>query len=722
MNNFILSFIFLICIMLYYILIGSFVLIKINIKKNSFGLYVIIGWLITFALGWITGFPAQLNAKSWLYFANHFQIALIIFGLIALFGNIFIRKEKIMLNCQHIKEKPIILFEYLLNHLKKYWLIYLFVGIFTWFSLINLQPYTLGNYTDDHYIVKMVQNYKASSLLTSDVTTGNLLHNYGKYGYAKQFSYRMFNTYEISYTYFANLFGIDVVAFVRFAMTIHNYLIWFFSFQLVGSIFVDSEISQFTILPFILLLIPEGYAARGMSIFKIRIFENWRNQTGMYMGGSIVRNVTFALLIYFTYFLMDKKKPLLLLLFPVLALTLISYQTTAISYFIIFFLLFLIYVILKCIWDKFEFDSINSTNFLITISASLALIVFYFVFIIYIDHVLNNMNVNSDNGMLNSLFSVFTLSKGINISTLTKVYNGFVPYYNNVFKLDTFAKIAPIILVISLLASHSKEGRLTTILILILFLVFKINKTKILLSLVSFEHFETARILHSIILLIIFIFGVDIVFALEWIKRKIDSKYIRMFLLPIVSLCLIVTSIGGTRISKNVISKYTKPGDGLIKEGYSSKTITSNDKMMANMFVEIGDYFNQLPNKKYEVFTFDTLNYRGLSYDKIYLLLCSNKIAYAHPYWVTYNYAVSNKDNKTINDFKIQDSANWWINEYLVGKSYRNKYEFAKDAINKSEIRFAVFTNKKYANALIKHNWKLVCGGQNKGFWIVKRN
>lgn len=729
MNNYILSSIFIILIFLYYVLIGKFFLTKIEIKKNKFAVYLIVGWIITFALGWIVAFPIQLYSKSWWLFARIYTFLLIALGLTSLLVNIVLNKYRVKSYLEKLKHNPKIIFIKLLNHLKKYWLIYLFVVLFTLLSVTNLQSYTLNNYTDDHYIVKMVENYKASKLLTRDVTYGNFLYSYGKFGYAKQFSHRIFNTYEIIYTYFAAISHISMVTFARLTMTIHNYLIFFFSYQLIGSIFFEEEVSQYSIIFLMLLIFPEGYAARGMHLLKIRIFENWRNQTAIYMGGSIVRNTTFPLLLYFSYLFIRNKSIKSFTLFPILFITLLSYQTTVISYFILYFPVFMMILLLNYIWKGIGIIKDSTNTILIKCALSSLVVLGILVVLISFESLLKGINIKSSSSLLKMSVNWFTLAKGINIDSLDKLYKAYLPYYKNVFELDTFARIAPILFILLLMISKNCMERIITIAFLFLYIVFKSNIFKYLLSFVSFEFFGTARILNSVILLVVIALGIVLTrltclicekvhFSSEYLNKIFLNKALMTSIIPIIIISTVVCCL---KVNTAKIVKYNKSGDGVIKEGYSIMPLTNNDKMLSNIFVNIGKYFDSLPGKNFQVFSLDKLKYKGYYYNKQSLLLSSSKISLSDINWYTYGEAQKYNDLKTMNHLKTQNSANWWLDEVLVGPHWKNRYDLAKKYIDKSDILYAVITDKKQKNLLCINGWKIAYTDKSNSYWVLKR-
>ena len=455
MNNFSLGIVMLIFMFSYYILIGSFVLSKVHIRRNKFAVYIIVGWGITFGLGWIIGFPSQLFSQSWYFFSKIYALVLIVVGFMAIVINKDIYNNKVRKMINSLKDNPKVLFKYVVDHLSKYWFIYLLAIVFTCFSITNLQSYTLNNYTDDHYITAMIQNHRSVRLFQESRISGQILKQYGKFSLAIQQKQHMFNTYELVYAFFSNLLNLEIVTFCRFTMTIHNYLLWFFSMQLLGSIFIDNKKSQYTIALLIVLLIPEGYAARGVKIFVIRIYENWRNQTAMYMGGSIVRNLAFPLLLYFSNLFYREKSFITFFLLPIIALELFSYHTMAISYIILFIPIFIVGFVLNIIWSntKYERDYINKILVKASITSVVIIVLLFLIF--NIDNVVKHIDITFNKNLMNGI--------RINAAYLMKIYKMYIPYYNNLFKLDFFSKAAILFFVIVLVFAKDMSSRIISV-------------------------------------------------------------------------------------------------------------------------------------------------------------------------------------------------------------------------------------------------------------------
>ena len=713
MNNFIKSFLFLFLLVSYYLLIGSFFLTKVKIKRNKFSIYVITGWMITFAIGWITGFPAQLYSKSWNYFAIRFQVILLLVGIASLLGNIYFHRNELVLLYKSAKEKPTIIFHVILNHLKKYWFLYFMAVVFTWFSITNLQSYTLNNYTDDHYIAKMVHMFKSNKLFEENQYNGQLLKSYGKFSLAIQQQQRMFNTYEIVYTNFANLFGISFVTFAKFTMTLHNYYIWFLAFQLLGSVFLDSEKSQYSIALFALLLIPEGFSARGSKLITIRIFENWRNQTAIYMGGSIVRNTAFPLLIYFSYFFYNNISGRSFFLLFILCIVLVSFQTTAISYIILFFPLFLVGLILNLQWKNVVIDKQNIKSILVN-TAITALIFLGLIFaMIKLDDLVKLINIRASQNFITHI--------AINKKNLTKLYKSYIPYYNNLFKLDTFARIAWIPLFAILIIAKDRKSKILVVLISLIYWLFRLNKLKLTLALISLEYYCTPRMLHSMELLIIFVVSVVFISIIECIPIRSKRINVNKICILLVSLSIPLGTISYMNLNMKKILKYNKEADGVISAGYSTLPLTENDQMMPNVFIDTGKYFDSLPNKKYLLYIPKTYYYKNVKYTRQYLLISSKKIAYYEPWWNTYWYDYNHGDREETERILKINNAWWRLDDYLGKRKIVKEYSQIEKYLIKGNLNYAFFTDKKVKDLLVSYNWKVVNGSDKKGYYILKR-
>lgn len=163
--NYLLTIIFITFVLFMYKLVGKTILKPFNLKiSNSIDTFQIItGWLTVFGIGWVIGVICQLFSTSWIFFSIVYGSSLIILLILCLYLN---KQEITCLNGKNIINK-------LVNNIRNHWFIYLAALIFTIFSMINMQPYILNNYSDDHYIIKVFHLAHSNHLLNEDYSTGN---------------------------------------------------------------------------------------------------------------------------------------------------------------------------------------------------------------------------------------------------------------------------------------------------------------------------------------------------------------------------------------------------------------------------------------------------------------------------------------------------------------------------------------------------------------------
>ena len=470
-----------------------------------------------------------------------------------------------------------------------------------------------------------------------------------------------------------------------------------------------------------LLLIPEGYAARGMGLIKIRLFENWRNQTAIYMGGSIVRNTSFPLLLFISSLFYKHKSISIFLLNLLTCVFLISNQTTAISYILLYLPLFIVGFILYLIWDDKKFKDIKFENKLIYFALSAVVITSLLFLITKGDYLVENINIKNNNIFSKFILNRFSLSNGIDKKNLLKIYTNYLPYYKNVFKLDTFALIAPVSLILSFLFSKDNLSRIIVLIISLMYLTFRINKLKLLLPLISIDFFGSARILHSIILLIIFSTGVNLILIINFALRKIKSN-VNQIILCITSCLITIATIGYINCKMSKIIGYHLPGDGITKDGYSSSILLKNDQMIADIFIKAGCYFDSLPNKKYIVYSPEKIKSGKYIYSNQNLLFSSRKIALASINWDMYKTSLKYKDEETAAKLQAQNAENWWLNAYLNGKTTSKNWSTAIKFIKEGNVDYAFITQYDQEKKLEKIGWNIVNGSKKDGYWILKRN
>lgn len=670
--NYLLTIIFITFVLFMYKLVGKTILKPLNLKiSNSIDTFQIItGWLTVFGIGWVIGVICQLFSTSWIFFSIVYGSSLIILLILCLYLN---KQEITCLNGKNIINK-------LVNNIRNHWFIYLAAFIFTIFSMINMQPYILNNYSDDHYIIKVFHLAHSSHLLNEDYSAGNPLFFTSRFSYAKAQGYRALNTYELLYSFFGSLFHISLVFFCRCTMTFHNYVVIFFIVKLFASIFVDEKISQFSILFIFLLLIPAGYAAKGDLPFKIRMYENWRFQTAIYMGGSIVRTSFFPLTLYLLYLIVLNKEFNLIPIYILFWIVMISYHTTAISYIIFTTPIILGILLFLIVLNKIE---VNSKIIVSSLSICLAVIAVYYLFEIIVNSAFNSMP--------DIILKLQHFSKTIDLKTLQSSFKSYNKYYINSFTFDLFAKFAIIPTLILLLVSD-KKGRIIGAMILIMYLVFALKILKNSLVLISFTFFNAARLLTSMQLLVAYIFGVSLLLLIEFLfKDSIQKSYASS---AVISLLLPALIISFNVKSQDKLVKYTAAGDSMTKYGYSIEPIIANDKMIPEPILQIGNYFSRHNKNKINVLCQYEIPINNIKYPMASLLLASTSVKLVSNTLHTEN-KISIKESKLIS---------YELEMFLEGK--RN-YNVVRNILREYKIDYIITTNQKISKILIGKGYKL---------------
>lgn len=646
-------------IMIYYSQIGELAISFFHIPKVTFEVKIVAGFLVTFLLGMIVGFPSQLFSIS---YTAYWTIFFIVFFGILLF-TLFNKREQLNIRFKTNRKN---IFKKVLHHFSLHWFVYALVFVFSLLSMTNTQPYLWNNYHDDYYIGKMVNLVQTPHLLNENYILCYVLKRTSIFSYALQQGYRMFNTYELTYSFLGTLFHIDLAFFARCAMVIHNYLICFFIYKLFAELFVDRKYSQYTLIFFILLAIPAGYASRGMKIIFIRMFENWRFQTGIYFGGSVTRVFTLPLMILGAVMLLEKFEWRKLLLLILINVTLVSFQTNALCYtFFILPIVLLAFLIVKI----FKLDNIKERIMWTIIVLSL-----FCILMMASDKILNSI--------------------GINVSKYQAIFASYQPYYNNVFVFDFFALVSLIPILLIFYMKHNDQKILfINIIVFVAFMIFRINKTNIYIAMISSNFYGIARILTSVLLLCVSYFGIVLVVLLERMSKK-------TLVLNVICFSLLLSLTVGIKVGNKTFKKYTLEEDNMTPLGYSFTPLTANDKMLPELVVKVGDYFNKLPYGNYRLLSEGHIPYKGTYIDNQSFLLSSNRIEL----WF------DSRDEKVNIDYQK-------ILLYLRGQLH---YKDVEGIFAYTKFQYIYTTREPIMKDLLMHNCKVVMKDQVNHGWLLK--
>ena len=599
---------------------------------------------------------------SWNLYFVVFCIAVI---LLLIFAGIY-AKNDLKVSIKRILENPV---HSVKQHLLQYWFVYFLVLLFSAFSILNTQPYLWCNYHDDYYIAKVVQLKGAPHLLDEQYELGLKIARTSFFSYISAQGYRFLNTYELTYSALGSIFGIDLAFFCKFSMCIYIYYIVFLTYKLIVEKFIKNKYtSQYALLIFSLLLIPAGYASSLK--LSIRMFENWRFQTAIYYGGSIVRVLALPLLILSFSDLLNKFNFKSVLSFFCVFLFLLSFQTSALSY-LLFIAPILVLVFLfkeintKCSGRKKQISTI-------------IIFALFFLFVTLSDRVLIHFPIN--------------------ISRCNDLIKSYQPYYDDVFICDMFALYGFIPVAMSLyLHREDKNVIYIDLIILFSYLLFRFDKSNYYLAFISqYRFYSILRIMTSVLLLIIIVTGIFIVSLLEIMKERISK-----IIIPLVSFSLVVCTVTNIYLNKAKVLKYTKAAQGITPQGYSLKILTDNDKMLPNMIVNIGNYFNKLPYGNYRVISEGHIPYKNTYIDNESLLLASNRIELYYQ--------------------STDVDSNWYyamIQKYLKGKEL---FYTADRIIRQANIMYIITTRKSIAEDLVKYNYKVVYHDNVNHSWVIRR-
>lgn len=688
--NYLKSILLLILLLFWYYIVGYFISNKIHVRKNRFAFKIVSGYICFNLVGFIVGIVCRILNVSW----NAYFYALTAFNLILLALFIFIQKTKLLEDFQYFKEN---ILRTLFNHIKKYWFVYVLATVFLVGSVINMQPYIKNNYGDDAYIVKILHLYKSQHLFDID-TLGIWNNTIASEASQVGMRYRYVNTYEMLYSAVGSFLGIDLPFFCRFTVTFNNYLIIFFVIQLFAGIFVSETFSQYCLIPFLLLLFPQGYISKSDFFLKIRMFENWRFQTGVYLGGSINRILSFPLYIYAFYlFRLNKNNRFHIIKFIASILCLfiffLSYHTAAISYFLLIIPLLLIGWLFS-----YLLKDINVKNVVLT-GVCFGIIL---AIILLLDKILNPNLFN------NIMKKISSLSQSYDVYNIQKAALNYTKYYKDAFTYDIFAKSFIIPLIGILLLSNKEYKRSVILVVAILYLLFAFNTAKYLLSVISFTFYGTARLLTSLQLIGVALWGILIMMVINKVLKATNIYEKHNMINSIFAVFVSVMIVFSLYTRQNDFKKYVKDGDGFVKEGYSFKTLTDNDKMIPQVFNDVGQKLDQRNKSYYTVVSESNINYKGSQYTWNHVLLSSYKCIRLDVKKSGVSAGLTPNNKLAYLQFSFD--------QYSIGKMPFEKFN---EFYQQYGTNYVLTTRNNIKNDLIKHSFKVAIN--DDGLWVLEK-
>lgn len=569
----IVTLIFLIFMLFTYLHIGELALEICGYKKITNIKSIVLGYFLFFSIGFFTGVPCLLLHTSWQIFFLINSICYLVFLFLVFYikrKNIVKRTENFLKNWKKI----------ILNNIKDYWVLYVMVLILTLLSMSNQMPYYKTNYDDHYYIGKVLQQIDIPKLLSEDFFSGSIVD-------MSEIAFeRYFNSYELMYSFLLSIFHIPVAFFCRATMVIHNYLLTFFVFYALAEEFIDKKYVQYTLLVFCLFFISFGYYNYQKE--WIRMYDGWQFQSAIFYGGSVVRVMSIPTLILFGKDLIDKFDLKKLLLLAFIYFSFLSFSTIFLQPAIVVTYLFILVKLINLFIDK-------------KYNWKYGLLILLYLGLLYGTTKLGNL-------------SFFPIEK------YQEFMNDYLPFYTHYVSVNIFYKYSFILLFINFFIIKDRNYRLINVMIIFMYIMFRNNLFTILNAIsCMFIFFVPLRTIASIEHMLLFVLSVELVYI--FIKLRANRT-----ICNIIASFVLIGSLSFFGYLYDDIIKQDFLGSGVSVDGYSINRIIENDEMTPRLFIEIGNYFNELDYGNYRLLASDSYKYDDSTIDSSSLVFASNRI------------------------------------------------------------------------------------------------
>jgi len=433
--------------------------------------------------------------------------------------------------------------------------------------MTNGLPYYGGNYDDHYYIGRVVHQVGANELMMKNYFNGSILS-------VVDIS-RLVNTFELTYGFFGDIFKISLTFFCRGTMVIHNYIIVFFTFKLFAEDFVKEDYSQFVITPMLLLLVPSGYFLYSENAFmRITMYDGWQFQTAIFYGSSIVRTIAIPVILIYGKDLIKRLEVKKVVFIGILYVTLISFSTIFFTHAIVLLIVFIIVKFIYYYQIQSEMESNKKWLGILGVVATL-------IILLTINNILGNLYVNH------------------------QVFIDYDAFINKYFWPDFFIRYGVFAIIPAYFVSNRKEIKMVVLVTLLLYLSVYTNQfIELLLTSSLNMNFVLFRFVTSICFMIIGFIGIFI--ARMYVKLKLPFVFT-----TILSLILTFGMVVFMYSNKDDIKEDTSLSTGISQFGYSIDQLLENDKLVPDIMVEIGEYFDSLEHGSYRLISSHNIPYNG---------------------------------------------------------------------------------------------------------------
>ncbi len=574
--NWISTFIFLLLATFVNILLGDFVLTFVNFKKN-WSRRFIAGYFSVFLLGFLVGCPLTFMHVSWnVYFA----VQSVVFGAVTV--GVLFHYRKVVFCKQTYKQ----LFTKgkVISFVKENWFLGVIVAVLMFFSISNNMPIYKDGYDDVMYIGKMVNLIGAPAIGVEDPYHGSVVA--GGIG-----GYKLFNTFELVYSYFSVLFHIQIIFFCRITMNLLNYILFVVIYKECAALFVKRSYAQYALILFIALAISAGYLTKHFGLYS---YDLWRFQTAMFYGGTIAKNNTIPCLLIFGHELwkkIDWKRILVFIGFSISMISLSSIYVIEAGFVIVSAaIVYCIYQAVKA-WKAHDHKKVLMALLGLSIIACVLL-----------------LTKKIDNYPSITKWSQFD-----------KDYlNLEIPFYNKGTYLFRFGYL--IFACFIIFAKDMKQKMLACVSMLSYLFVRFMYFFEFALLLGGYKHFAVCRYMASIQYILVLVCGIFLV----WICSNIKKAGIILG-----GICAVFTGtvLGYVNTHLSDIVAIHDRADGVCELGYDfSRPFDFNTAMTPDITFKFGDYFNSLPYGNYRFFAGYTFPYQGKQVLPDILYISSNRI------------------------------------------------------------------------------------------------
>lgn len=653
--NWFLSILFYIVIFSQYYLIGD-TLLSFAKYDQSLAKKMILGFFGTFFITFLVGFPAQFFRISWI---TYFVVQCICFLLIdlVLFG---LRHRQLVNSLKKIKELNI-------KNLKQFignnWICFVFVFLFSWFSSANNLPIYELNYDDFYYIGKMINLVGTDHLLNENYYNGFLID------LSSVPIERLFNTYELSYSFLSQIFSIDIIFFCRMTMTIHNYIFFTIIYKELSSLLIPKQYSQYSIVLFFVFLIPHGYLQNGLSnlSFQICSYDLWQFQTAMFYGGSVVRVLSLPVLMIFSYELIEKIDIKKILIIAMLSVSFLSFSTIFLQIFAIFAIFILL---VKCIYTLYSSIKNKNKNLLIFSIVGILLILLI-------------------------LLSTKLIGRVLNPDAVAACVDGLNAYIIGWFNFDIILRIGIVPIIVCILITKKLQNRMIYLFVFFLYGLVTTMWFKEFLSITSGNMFFVInRTVASIQFLVVLIAGL---FVIEVFLKFFSNRAVPSFFSVVYILCVCFFFQSHT----DRFLDYTYLGSGISSAGWDfSRLFNKNNSMTLDIFTDIGEYFNSLPYGNYTLYCPESFTYNNNQTFSLGFLMSSNRIQLHAREGID----IPEKRKKLLNDFCLGEA-----NDTDLFLSYLHDYD----------IKYIVLFDENSKQLLMNRGGSIILENKDDNYYCL---